>query len=561
MTNKATKCLKCDNCDAIHTSVLNDSDSSCPSGVQKCTACKNVDKLRLEVKDTIARLKHLLQDLRHAKTEMNHNHSAVSTKLPPEILYSIFESYVSDPVLPRDGNGTFDESCRRKKMARPVVLSQVCSDWRQVALATPQIWTNVVLLWDVRGQKEIDRVRKWISRSRRFPLDMYLDTSSRGRGSVEDWPPPFDSLHPSFFPMLQLIASTSAQWRYFTTRAPYCVWEYLGQHVRDIDLLEELNMRRVFSGEVSEGLLWTHCQPAPESVELFDCLPNRINIQWNTVTTMKVAHVNTEQCLTFLSSASNLVTCIFEDIRREDGEERLRHVSRPAIKHEKIQNFTYDSDYSFISYRLELPNLRSFTCRLDTFNEFHEGFFESMLGLKELSISRISCNAETLQSVLLKVPEKVTHLSLTCEKNYRDRQIDSRAEVMRVLDQTLHVSTNTNANTDDLILPNLTSLEIRADTKDFPWKYVPQCFGPIVVGNIGELKGLRRRRPLSRFRVSDETWLRCTSDCDKSRHLIPADVLKDLVALQRKGVEIMFQHMDGVDMLARSIVNAGLGND
>ncbi|KAF4611634.1 hypothetical protein D9613_004571 [Agrocybe pediades] len=174
-----------------------------------------------------------------------------------------------------------------------------------------------------------------------------------------------------------------------------------------------------------------------------------------------------------------------------------------------------------------------------------------MLDLKELSILSISCNAETFQSVLSKVPGTITHLSLTCEQNYRDREIDSRVEVMRVLDQALDVNTNTNANTDDLILPNLTSLEIRADTYKFPWNYVPKCFGHIV-GNNGERNGLRRR-PLSRFRVTDETRDRYASDDNKGRHLIPAEVLTELVALQRKGAEIMFQHKDGTDMLARSV--------
>ncbi|KAF4612161.1 hypothetical protein D9613_004551 [Agrocybe pediades] len=556
-TPKATKCLKCDNCDAIHTSVLNDSVSSCPSGIQKCAACITVDKLKLEVEGTMERLKELLQDLRQAKMQMNQRHSTIFNKLPAEILYSVFESYVSDPVAPGYRGETFSRHFRREKMARPTVLSQVCSQWRQVALAIPQIWTTVVLMWDVSAEEEIDRVREWISHTRGFPLDMYMVTSMDSLDRSDDWPCPFNSVHPSFFPLLQAIASTSVQWRYFTAHAPYCVLEYLGQHMKHLGLLKEMNIRPVFS-KYSPSPLWAYCQPAPKSVQLIDCLPNKMNIQWSAVTTIKVAYMTTEQCLTLLSSASNLITCVFEDVRREKNEERSRHISRPSIKHEKIKSFTYDSNCSFIFYRLKLPNLRSFTCRLVNFDENHEGFFKSVSDLKELGVLSISYNAEMLRSMLSKMPGTVADLSLTCEKNYSHPEIDSMVEVLRVFDQTAVVNTNTNAKTDGLILPNLTSLEIRADTEEFPWNYVPKCFGPIV-GNIGERNGLRRR-PLSRFRVTDETKHRSASDDDKRKHLIPADVLKELVALQRNGAEIMFQHMDGVDMLARSIVNAGLDN-
>ncbi|KAF4611614.1 hypothetical protein D9613_004511 [Agrocybe pediades] len=573
MAPKTKKCLKCNNCDAIHTSILNDSVSSCPSGIQQCAACLTVDKLKSEVEETIQRLKELLQNLRHAKTQMNQRHSAIFKKLPAEILYSVFESYVSaDPALPRDGFGTFDESCRRKKMARPTVLSQICSQWRQVALATPRIWTTVVLVWDVSAEEEIDCVREWISRTRGFPLDIFIDTSWESLRRSDDWPCPFDAVRPSFFHLLQAIASTSAQWRYFTAHAPYCVLEYLGQHVKNLGLLEELNINRLFSSEVSPHRFWAGSQPAPKSVHLLECSecsPNKMNVQWNAVTTIWVARITTEECLTLLSSARELITCTIEEIRREDREERSWHINRPAIKHAKIQNFTYiEASWLYIFYRLKLPSLKSFTCMWDMWESFeesqdHDLFLGSMPNMNVLNISHISnLNAKTLQSALSKVPRTVAQLFLACDY-YGGRESDPRPEILRVFNQatvTTGSDADTDANTDgglSVVLPNLTSLEIRTDATKFPWKDVPKCFALPIEDNSAANQNAhrRRRRPLSRFRVTDPSMDK------KAQVLIPADVLKELLVLQHNGAEIIFQREDGDDLLARSIVDAGLDKD
>ncbi|KAF9553377.1 hypothetical protein CPC08DRAFT_713795 [Agrocybe pediades] len=553
-----TKCRDCENCDAIHTAVLNDSISQCPPGIQKCAQCRNVDRLTSEVEETIERLEKLLKDLRQAKTDMNRSHDMISRTLPPEILQSIFELYALDPALPQDGCDTFDERYRRKKMARPVVLSQVCSNWRQVALATPRIWTTVVVTWDVEfwgAEEEIDRLREWISRTRGFPLDIYMDTTSWRRRSADDDDPPFDSLDSSFCPFLQAIASTSAQWRYLTARAPYCALEYLGQHVQHLDL-EGLNISRVWSSgrKITPHPFWTHCQPAPKSVELIDCLPNKVNIQWNAVTTIKVTEIYTEQCLSLLSSTPNLTTCIFEKIRPEDREELSWHINRPVVKHEKIQKFTYSSSFfyscPFIFYRLELPNLRSFTCKARDLSEIrgHDIFFSSVSNLNVLSVRDISCNYDTLHTILSKAPGTVTDLILSCRYHAH-----SEFAILRLFSETAVIDSNgtPNAGTDVLILPNLNMLEIRTKTEKFPWKLVLKCFGVTP-----------RRRPLSRLRVIDRSDTMSGFFEKDGGVLIPPDVLKELMALQRyDGVEIVFRHKSGYDLLARSIVDAGLEQD
>ncbi|KAF4612185.1 hypothetical protein D9613_004560 [Agrocybe pediades] len=561
MSQKSNDCSECNNCDAIHTSVLKDAFSSCLSGTQLCDACVSVDKLKLEVEATMERLKNLLLDLRQAKMEMNYNHSSILKKFPTEILSSIFESSmtISDQA-PRSNYGV------RKT---PLVLSQVCRNWRQVALETPLLWTRLAVIWDGRTEGQLDRVHEWIARTRGFPLDIFLGTSLKASITAEDWPQIFDSLSPSHVPFLQAIASTSAQWRVFSASVPYCVLEYLGQHVQDVVLLEELDINRLWSRQVTTTPIWSQCQPAPKSVELYDCPPEKMNIRWDSVTTMTVSRVSTEDCLTLLSSAPDLTTCHFHDINWVRHETLSQHMNQPAIKHEKIQTFTYtyfsSSSPSFLFHRLELPNIRSFTCAWRVLDQIPLDFFGSMLKLEELKVSKITCDDETkLASTLSNVPGTVTRLFLACssflsheEEFGKGEPRDSTVHILRIFDQTAVVDTNPTSSSYSLILPNLTFLEIETPGRvDIPWSYVPRCYGP-----VGDDPGehdilLRRRRPLTTIRILDEMGF---SFERKGKSLIPSGVLEDLMTLQQKGAKIVYQNSENGDDLFRSaIIDAGL---
>ncbi|KAF9555591.1 hypothetical protein CPC08DRAFT_711892 [Agrocybe pediades] len=562
MSQKSNDCSECNNCDAIHTSVLKDAFSSCQSGTQQCDACVSVDKLKSEVEETMERLKNLLLDLRHAKMEMNYSHSSILKKFPTEILSSIFESSmtISDQA-PRSNYGV------RKT---PLVLSQVCRNWRQVALETPLLWTRLSVIWDGRVEGQLNRLHEWIARTRGFPLDISLGTSRKTSIIAEDRPQILDSLSRSRVSFLQALASTSAQWRFFSASAPYCVLECLGQHVQDVALLKELYIDRLWSPEESTTPIWSQCQPAPKSVELYDCPPGKMNIRWDSVTTMTVSRVSTEDCLTLLSSAPDLTTCHFHDINWVRHETLSQHMNQPAIKHEKIQTFTYtyfsSSSPSFLFHRLELPNIRSFTCAWRVLDEIPQDFFGSMLKLEELKVSKITCDDETkLASTLSNLPGTVTRLLLSCDSFHSDEDEygegearDSTVHILHILDQTAAVDTNSNASSYNLILPNLTFLEIETPGRvDIPWSYVPRCYGP-----VGDDPGehdtvLRRRRPLTTIRIIDRE-MGCSFE-RKGKSLIPSGVLKELVTLQQKGAEIVYQNSrNGDDLFRSAIVDAGL---
>ena len=78
-------------------------------------------------------------------------------KLPPEILAEIFRYCVPCPVyLPP------------KLHEAPLLLCQICSFWRSVALHTPTLWNNIEARCYISYDRLLEMVKTWFSRSGTF---------------------------------------------------------------------------------------------------------------------------------------------------------------------------------------------------------------------------------------------------------------------------------------------------------------------------------------------------------------------------------------------------------
>ncbi|KAF9555597.1 hypothetical protein CPC08DRAFT_124450 [Agrocybe pediades] len=300
------ECAHCSNPNTIHITVPSDS-SSCPSVGQQCVACNRVNELELEVQEAIERVNQLIADLKRAKTEVNYQPSSIVKDFPPEILSAIFESYVSDTVASQiAGRGLYLD--QKQIPPIPMTLTQVCNHWRSVALSTPQIWTTMA--FDLRlccKEEQTAFVRSWIARTRNFPLTVYIDFS-------------YSSTLESVIPCLQAVASSSVQWHHFyASGLSETVMELLDQHIQRLPILETLGISFPYefssSDSMPTNLLLARCNPAPKSIKFYGhCPPGKIGIQWEAVTTMRVQQLDTDECISMVHSAPNLVMCIFEGI-------------------------------------------------------------------------------------------------------------------------------------------------------------------------------------------------------------------------------------------------------
>ncbi|KAE9390072.1 hypothetical protein BT96DRAFT_356034 [Gymnopus androsaceus JB14] len=91
--------------------------------------------------------------------------------LPVEILQEVFVY-----CLP-------DREWRLDKSPPPqLILSHICSRWRDIALCYPRLWSTFMIVFPV--PRHIPMVKMWLERSGQYPLNLYIDHQ---RWEVEEY--------------------------------------------------------------------------------------------------------------------------------------------------------------------------------------------------------------------------------------------------------------------------------------------------------------------------------------------------------------------------------------
>ncbi|KAJ7148926.1 hypothetical protein C8R43DRAFT_1007669 [Mycena crocata] len=92
-----------------------------------------------------------------------HGRSSID-RLPNELLSTIFISAIEQHC--HDESNPFTTS--------PTTISHICRRWRQVALSTGSLWTNIVLTFPTSNE-QLTRTLTWLGRSKTYPLDILMD--------------------------------------------------------------------------------------------------------------------------------------------------------------------------------------------------------------------------------------------------------------------------------------------------------------------------------------------------------------------------------------------------
>ena len=111
----------------------------------------------------------------HSKTEICDSPEAslpLVHQLPPELLCEIFLH--SLPDSPEPG---FVYTPPPRAVDAPLLLCQICSHWRKVALSLSSLWSSLSVTVSSQGQKpRMPLVKLWLARSRSHPLSLSLDS-------------------------------------------------------------------------------------------------------------------------------------------------------------------------------------------------------------------------------------------------------------------------------------------------------------------------------------------------------------------------------------------------
>ena len=246
-------------------------------------------------------------------------------RLPPELLGEIF-CY----CLPHD----YDKNGAHKAVMLP---SHVCSHWRDVALSTPTLWTNIVLRVTNPGTVEsrVALVTSWFSRSGGSPLSFTLE----GRESVQ--------------PILAFLLRYCNRWQHISLCIPSETLQCLEATRGNLKRLETMRICSVHGHRYSVEHI-VNSAPRLRKVSL-NCqfIGNNLSGSWAQLTELDTGYFSyaAKDCLSLLQSMGNLQKLsIYIGGGVVEGHHHLV-LSHPLVSlHARGQRMLFD--------HITLPNLR-----------------------------------------------------------------------------------------------------------------------------------------------------------------------------------------------------------
>ncbi|ESK93975.1 hypothetical protein Moror_12932 [Moniliophthora roreri MCA 2997] len=156
---------------------LDDLLSQRQQAVLDATLASTVDPLSpldtsiLLSREAIRRLE-IERDSIHVSLEQHRALLSPIRRIPTEMLAEIFQRCLPDELY-----------VRPSPQDAPLLLGQVCSSWRQLALGTSSLWSSIHITVDEKGcHPHLPLVEVWLSRSATKPLAIRIDENLRIEG-------------------------------------------------------------------------------------------------------------------------------------------------------------------------------------------------------------------------------------------------------------------------------------------------------------------------------------------------------------------------------------------
>ena len=286
---------------------------------------------------------------------------ASSTRLPPEILGEIFLQSLpnlreSDVGYDR-GHTQLEESGSRYRQAVSS-LGRVCKYWRDVSIATPKIWSRIILTHSLQNPHKVEI---WLQRSAQCPLTL--------RSLLTFW---------DLKDIVPEVLAQAQRWEDVKLDTDYRAWDDLSTRVVQFPFLHSLSIKYVTtdanSSLLQEGKWKLHIlAPLLSNLELktdesvmWDIRLLDIRLPLSQLTNLRLnAAIEAPEMFELLRRSRNLVSfgiCV-------DYLHKLNLVhATPTIHLPLLESLDVDGDLDrgegawFLPY-LDLPALTKFRCR------------------------------------------------------------------------------------------------------------------------------------------------------------------------------------------------------
>ncbi|KAJ6601283.1 hypothetical protein DFH09DRAFT_1127352 [Mycena vulgaris] len=295
-----------------------------------------------------------------------------------------------------------------------LVLSQVCTHWRQAALKTPQLWARLLPIFSDKrpGEPLLTATKVFLERSAPLPVPVSLGSGYDASGGT------LVSLMDALFAVPHRWLALTLSTRLLATLAQIAAGT--------LTALETLDLRSTFiSGETEFHPNVNIFLSAPHlrrvtlwHVKNIDVFP----MPWSQLTSLALADESPQACLDIIVRCTSLISATLrmsgwpQSVSLIDADAgTLEHLTSLEIH---VSNTSSDEHFTPFLQRLSLPSVKA----LKMYGEYHSGvitwsataftLFQMRSPLIEhLHIDHCALTSEDLQAVVHHAPS-LTHLEV-----------------------------------------------------------------------------------------------------------------------------------------------------
>ncbi|KAK6978021.1 F-box domain-containing protein [Favolaschia claudopus] len=342
----------------------------------------------LNLEAQIAALQSSISELRAAKQPVQQRLDSYQypvLTLPNEIIGEIFLRFLPPYPEPPPLTGILS----------PTSLTQICREWRNIALSTPALWRAIhvdqaaVTTYEwLRAEYTVSLLLLWLQRSSPYPLSI----------CVVDFDPST--------PLLSILLHHQARWEHLEATCNNA--RVLGNPALDVPMPLLRTCSFHFTTELSVAPKRSIFQDAPllRTVSLDECGTLSVALPWSQLTALKLRCLFSEECMSIFQHASCLVHCTIDLWDGSEALQRDDHHARGDVVLPRLETLiilsSSDTDPEFLS-RLIMPALLHFELP-EVFLTWPED--DPIPYLKDL-LAKYGCELQELEISYASAPESL----------------------------------------------------------------------------------------------------------------------------------------------------------
>jgi len=448
----------------LHCSVSDDGEH--------CSACLEL----LEVQSNIRECKELLDELyiqeAHAKSSVNAVHDPIIRRLPLELVSDIFT--LSNPSLVERGSSLLGDTPVAIQRCQ-FSLGTVCAAWRNIVRSTPQLWTNIWIRLQIRGElPQMEFLLLSLRLSGSLPLHIYACVPQPHEPLEEDYP--MLSL------LLEALNDHSERWK----TLDLCLTSRLISHIKGVSPgspnLEQLRIRPPIANRINSPFRLSFGLPSPRIVNAHEIPFQFLGISWKNATHVRLCRLTPGECLELFQQATQLEDLVIS-LPIYENSEPLDFGGVVTVPNLTSWRVRFDGNSDVLLRKICLPSLVHFEVEVCTsFDNLGPLITRSNFPLRTFSLSEAFREHLDIISIFRATPllEKFVYSCAGPQAIHRVMDVLARTKVVNDISQ-------------DPFLSHLESLSIiDIEISIPPWHLIPSLFPPTQQPASVQYRPLRR---------------------------------------------------------------------